>query len=599
TLTITKHTSYIYNLDGSLQSLTYPSGNTVSYTMGGNGLPISVRDTTWGNILDTEAYTPWGAPSQALLPELVSEFEFYDVRLRPCWTVAAPGLAAPANGTCTPGELATPIVETSYSWSPNGDLLGSNNVARRGSQVYNYDQVNRIVGAQSPGWTLTFGVDQWGNLNSAVGTGTASSFTLSTDTNNHISTALFSYDASGNETHDATNAYTWNAESELLGNLYDGRGNRVDSGGGATLSWYGPNGELLEQTSSSPLSVTYSDFVYFNGARLARHDYQNKLYYYFTDQVNSTRVIAQGVFGGTTLTLCYDADFSPYGGEQRFTDTCDQNFKFDGKERDPLTGNDYFGARYYSSTYGRFLSPDWSSTPAPVPYANLSNPQTLNLYAFVSDNPESFADLDGHGRYPGQPPAPASPQACQKQGQGQCAPPAQAQSNPVLQVIEDTAVGAAKETANTVIDLANLINAPIDATLAKLDINFSFGQGSDLKASTPGEKGAMIGTGIVLAIASGGESKSVDAVNLGKALASEAQVAEKGSAIIGAGTNKALNQAARLSSEYGGNAADWSKMTSTAYRSADGSVISTHWYENVVSGIRAEYKSIIDSAPWK
>jgi hypothetical protein len=31
-----------------------------------------------------------------------------------------------------------------------------------------------------------------------------------------------------------------------------------------------------------------------------------------------------------------------------------------------------------------------------VPYANLTNPQTLNLYAIVSDNPETFADLDGH-----------------------------------------------------------------------------------------------------------------------------------------------------------------------------------------------------------
>ncbi len=31
-----------------------------------------------------------------------------------------------------------------------------------------------------------------------------------------------------------------------------------------------------------------------------------------------------------------------------------------------------------------------------MPYANLSNPQTLNLYAMVSDNPETFADLDGH-----------------------------------------------------------------------------------------------------------------------------------------------------------------------------------------------------------
>jgi hypothetical protein len=31
-----------------------------------------------------------------------------------------------------------------------------------------------------------------------------------------------------------------------------------------------------------------------------------------------------------------------------------------------------------------------------VPYANLTNPQTLNLYSMVADDPESFADLDGH-----------------------------------------------------------------------------------------------------------------------------------------------------------------------------------------------------------
>jgi RHS repeat-associated protein len=71
-----------------------------------------------------------------------------------------------------------------------------------------------------------------------------------------------------------------------------------------------------------------------------------------------------------------------------------------GKERDPETNNDEFGARSYASAYGRFLSADWSSTPSPVPYANLTNPQTLNLYAMVSDNPESFADLDGHMWFP-------------------------------------------------------------------------------------------------------------------------------------------------------------------------------------------------------
>jgi RHS repeat-associated protein len=71
-------------------------------------------------------------------------------------------------------------------------------------------------------------------------------------------------------------------------------------------------------------------------------------------------------------------------------------YKFEGKERDTETGNDDFGARYYTSRFGRWLSADWSSTPVPVPYANLTNPQTLNLYAMVADDPESFADLDGH-----------------------------------------------------------------------------------------------------------------------------------------------------------------------------------------------------------
>src|SRR6185437_10632089 len=42
------------------------------------------------------------------------------------------------------------------------------------------------------------------------------------------------------------------------------------------------------------------------------------------------------------------------------------------------------------------MSADWSSIPVPVPYGNLNNPQTLNLYTMVADNPETFADLDGH-----------------------------------------------------------------------------------------------------------------------------------------------------------------------------------------------------------
>jgi RHS repeat-associated protein len=67
-----------------------------------------------------------------------------------------------------------------------------------------------------------------------------------------------------------------------------------------------------------------------------------------------------------------------------------------GKERDSESGNDYFGARYYASTMGRFLSPDWSAKVEPVPYAKLENPQSLNLYGYVLNNPLGKADADGH-----------------------------------------------------------------------------------------------------------------------------------------------------------------------------------------------------------
>src|SRR5579864_1515100 len=97
-----------------------------------------------------------------------------------------------------------------------------------------------------------------------------------------------------------------------------------------------------------------------------------------------------------TLLHSHDADFYPYGGESPYTNSCSRNYKFEGKERDTETGNDDFGARYYASRLGRWLSSDWSSVPVPVPYAHLTNPQTFNLYAMVSDNPVSFADLDGH-----------------------------------------------------------------------------------------------------------------------------------------------------------------------------------------------------------
>jgi hypothetical protein len=42
------------------------------------------------------------------------------------------------------------------------------------------------------------------------------------------------------------------------------------------------------------------------------------------------------------------------------------------------------------------MSSDWADRPEAVPYSQLDNPQSLNLYGYVNNNPLSKADPDGH-----------------------------------------------------------------------------------------------------------------------------------------------------------------------------------------------------------
>jgi len=64
---------------------------------------------------------------------------------------------------------------------------------------------------------------------------------------------------------------------------------------------------------------------------------------------------------------------------------------FTGKERDSESGNDYFKYRYLASSMGRWLSPD----PSGLSHASLGDPQSLDLYNYVGNNPLTRTDLDG------------------------------------------------------------------------------------------------------------------------------------------------------------------------------------------------------------
>jgi RHS repeat-associated protein len=447
-------------------------------------------------------------------------------------------------------------------------------------------------------------------------------FSQTANTSNRLSG--FSYDASGNTAGDGVYTYTWDAESQLktAGGVtygYDGDGRRASKSNGK-LYWYGSGGEILAETDAS--GNTTAEYVFFAGKRVAMLPSGGNPVYYIEDMLGTSRVITTNAG-----VVCYDADFYPYGGERSYTNSCPQNYKFEGKERDTETGNDDFGARSYSNRFGRWLSADWSAIPAAVPYANLANPQTLNLYSMVADDPESFADLDGHLGDPqnGTPTTPAncpndglaSSSASNCSGVTPSAPVVQANhvqnqaadhmdlsdssrfySDPGTGLMIDMSnpqgnIQAAQTMmdAASVVPIIGLVTAPASAGLSLMQGDTK-GAAVNMAMAVP-----LFGIGKAFKAAAATE----EAVKLGKSLASEAQTAGKAAgAIAGAGSkgDKPLRAASRLAAEYGGKAKDWSKMTSGAYKAADGSVISTHWYEQVGSAIRYEMKSIIDSAPW-
>jgi RHS repeat-associated protein len=94
------------------------------------------------------------------------------------------------------------------------------------------------------------------------------------------------------------------------------------------------------------------------------------------------------------LSLPYGDGFTMVGGT-----SFDSLVQYTGQQYNQEDNLYNFKARYLGDWVGRFMSPDYADQddgPQAVPYFNPSNPQSLNLYGFVNDNPFSQTDPDGH-----------------------------------------------------------------------------------------------------------------------------------------------------------------------------------------------------------
>jgi RHS repeat-associated protein len=205
--------------------------------------------------------------------------------------------------------------------------------------------------------------------------------------------AAATYDSAGNAISNIGIAYTYDAEGRIVSAggtayTYDGASERVSKPG--MLYWKGSGSDALAETSATDTNPV--QYIFFNGKRIARLDPGTTTpKYYVADNVGSTAFVTDYLGNPLSESLFY-----PYGVEQVVLSGDTNTYKFTGKQRDPETGLDNFGARYYASNLGRFMSPDWDAKPITVPYASFGDPQTLNLYTYVENAPLNKVDADGH-----------------------------------------------------------------------------------------------------------------------------------------------------------------------------------------------------------
>ena len=159
-------------------------------------------------------------------------------------------------------------------------------------------------------------------------------------------------------------------------------------------------------------TFTYNDA---NGNRVKKQNadsqfsyYVNQFYeidngtatsYFFRDDERIAKQTAEGMewylsdhLGSTTLLVNESGlevertEYFPYGQVQSGGL---EKYGFTGQENDIDTRLMYYGARYYSPEYRIFIQPD---TLLPDPY----NPQALNRYAYVLNNPVKYTDPSGN-----------------------------------------------------------------------------------------------------------------------------------------------------------------------------------------------------------
>ncbi len=278
-----------------------------------------------------------------------------------------------------------------------------------GTQSFRYDALDRLISATRPYGTggatstRTYGYDPIGNLilhctlgdlaypTSGVGsvrphavcaTGTTScaSPTYQYDLNGNLtsnpnlSSLVYDFENRPTSIAKAGGSTTTMTYSDLLGRV-------TKTASGSTTTYAGP---FYECTGGS-----CTKYIFAGDQRIALKQ-ASTVTYAHADHLSSSSVLTNGSDGSKTEQVTY----YPFGQTRTDTDGAGNpispgfRYKYTDQEFDDTTGLYYYQARYYDPVLGRFIQPD-----PLVP--DLYDPQSLNPYSYVLNNPLRYTDPTG------------------------------------------------------------------------------------------------------------------------------------------------------------------------------------------------------------
>ena len=281
----------------------------------------------------------------------------------------------------------------SYTLDSAGNRTAKTDQLAAVTSNYTYDAIYQLTQVtQANNTTESYSYDAVGNRTASLG---VSSYT--TNASNELtatSNSSHTYDSNGNTLTKTvgsnTTSYTWDFENRLTSVTLPGTG-------GTVTFKYDPLGRRIEKISPTTTSVFAYDGdnlieeANSSGAVVARYTQTQNIdepvamlrssatSYYNADGLGSVTSLTNSS-GAAAQTYTYDS----YGNVTATSGSLTNPFQYTGRERDTETGLNYYRARYYDPSFGRFLGED------PIGFDG-----GINLYAYVGDSPTNWIDPSG------------------------------------------------------------------------------------------------------------------------------------------------------------------------------------------------------------